>query len=110
VTQKRLRYSHQITGGTSSSYSIRISTTGIGEDNFTYELLPETVITNTAWQEVIYNIPQTITGDVNIAWKVSPVGSGQNTTRISLTNVYIEDKPMCPDPLLPALVAGSVTT
>jgi gliding motility-associated-like protein len=108
--QKRLRYAHQISGGTSSSYSIKISTTGIGEENFTYVLVPERVITNTVWQEVIYNIPETITGTVNIAWVVSPLGSGQNTTRISITNVYIEDKPICPDPILPVLATGSITT
>lgn len=107
-TQKRLRYSHQVGWGGSSSYSIRISTTGIGEENFTYELLPETTISNESWQEVIYNIPETITGTVNIAWVVSPLGSGQEASRISITNVYIEDKPACPDPIAP--IAEDVTT
>jgi len=106
--QKRLRYSHQVGWGGSSSYSIKISTTGIGADNFTYELLPETVISNESWQEVIYNIPESITGNVNIAWVVSPVGSGQEASRISITNVYIEDKPACPDPIAP--IAEDVTT
>src|SRR5690606_20163230 len=36
--QKRLRFSQQVGWGGSSSYSIKISTTGIGEDNFTYTL------------------------------------------------------------------------
>lgn len=107
-TQKRLRYSHQVGWGGSSSYSIKISTTGIGEDNFTYVLLPETVISNESWQEVIYNIPETITGTVNIAWIVSPVGSGQEASRISITNVFIEDKPACPDPIAP--IAENITT
>ncbi|MDR6967264.1 gliding motility-associated-like protein [Flavobacterium arsenatis] len=107
-TQKRLRYSHQVGWGGSSSYSIKISTTGIGAENFTYTLLPETVISNEAWQEVIYNIPETITGTVNIAWIVSPLGSGQEASRISITNVFIEDKPACPDPIAP--IAENVTT
>ena len=109
IIQKRLRYSHQVGWGGPSSYSIRISTTGIGVDNFTYELVPETVIANESWEEVIYNIPESITGDVNIAWVVSPLGSGQVASRVSITNVFIEDKPACPDPLLPALVEGSET-
>lgn len=107
-TQKRLRYSHQLGWGGSSSYSIKISTTGIGVENFTYVLLPETVISNESWQEVIYNIPETITGSVNIAWVVSPLGSGQEASRISITNVFIEDKPACPDPIAP--IAEEVTT
>lgn len=110
TTQKRLRYSHQVGWGGPGSYSIKISTTGIGEENFTYELVPETVITNESWQEIIYNIPESITGNVNIAWIVSPVGSGQLASRVSITNVYIEDKPACADPLAPVLVAGSITT
>ncbi len=110
TAQKRLRYSHQVGWGGPGSYSIKISTTGIGEDNFTYELRPETVITNENWQEIIYNIPESITGNVNIAWIVSPVGSGQLASRVSITNVYIEDKPACADPLAPVLVAGSITT
>lgn len=108
--QKRLRFSQQVGWGGSSSYSIRISTSGIGVDNFTYVLLPETVISNESWQEVIYNIPTEVTGLVNIAWVVSPVGSGQAASRISFTNVFIEDKPICPDPIAPMLIEGSETT
>lgn len=108
--QKRIRFSQQVGWGGSSSYSIKISTTGVGVDNFTYTLLPETVISNEAWQEVIYNIPVEVTGLVNIAWVVSPVGSGQEASRISFTNVYIEDKPACPDPIAPMLIEGSETT
>ncbi len=108
--QKRLRFSQQVGWGGSSSYSIRISTSGIGQENFTYVLLPETVISNESWQEVIYNIPVEITGLVNIAWVVSPVGSGHAASRISFTNIYIEDKPICPDPIAPVLISGSETT
>lgn len=105
-TQKRLRYKHQVVGGV-ASYGIRISTTGVGADNFTTVLLPDTPITNTAWQEKIINIPANITGNVNIAWVVVP-GSGHTATRISIDDVFIEDKPACPDPL--GLAANNVTT
>lgn len=109
LVQKRLRFSHQVGWGGPSSYSIKISTSGAGVDNFTYELVPETVISNESWEEVIYNIPTSITGNVNIAWVVSPLGSGQQASRVSITNVFIEDKPACPDPFVPELVAGSET-
>ncbi|TPD69689.1 choice-of-anchor J domain-containing protein [Flavobacterium microcysteis] len=105
-TQKRLRYKHQVTGGV-ASYGIKISTTGVGADNFTTILLPDTQITNTAWQEKIINIPANITGNVNIAWVIVP-GSGHTATRISIDDVFIEDKPACPDPL--ALAANGITT
>ncbi|WP_286707356.1 choice-of-anchor J domain-containing protein, partial [Flavobacterium sp. 38-13] len=105
-TQKRLRYKHQVTSGV-ASYGIKISTTGVGADNFTTVLLPDTPITNTAWQEKIINIPANITGNVNIAWVVVP-GSGHTATRISIDDVFIEDKPACPDPL--GLAANNVTT
>ena len=96
---KRLRYKHQVVGGV-SSYAIRISTTGIGAQNFTIELAPDTQITNTTWQEKIINIPTSITGPVNIAFVVSPA-TGHTATRISIDDVFIEDKPACPDPLSP---------
>src|SRR5690606_20771411 len=63
-----------------------------------------------AWEEVIYNIPIEVTGWVNIAWIVSPVGSGQAASRISFTNIFIEDKPICLDPIARILIVGSETT
>jgi gliding motility-associated-like protein len=107
--QKRLRYKHQAVGG-NVKYSIKISTTGVGVDNFTTVLMPETSFaTMTAFQEKIINIPTSITGPVNIAFIVTP-GTGNTATRISIDDVFIEDKPACPDPLLPTVSNITTTT
>ncbi|MHA3789214.1 choice-of-anchor J domain-containing protein [Flavobacterium hauense] len=107
--QKRLRYKHQAVGG-NVKYSIKISTTGVGVDNFTTVLMPETSFaTMTAFQERIINIPTSITGPVNIAFIVTP-GTGNTATRISIDDVFIEDKPACPDPILPTVSNITTTT
>ncbi|WP_067148136.1 choice-of-anchor J domain-containing protein [Pseudotamlana agarivorans] len=100
ASQKRIRYKHRATQG-ASVYSIRLSTTGIGPNNFTTEILPVTRITNTAFQEVIVDIPEGITGKVNIAWYVEP-SANEDALRLSIDDVYIEDKPSCPKPLNPS--------
>jgi len=105
--QKRLRYKYSIAGTGTAKYSVRISTTGVGAANFVTEILPETSITNTAFQEKIINIPVTFTGPVNIAFVVAP-GTGSTASRISIDDVFIEDKPACPDPVTP--LAQNVTT
>ena len=103
---KRLRYKHQALYGT-ANYAVKLSTTGIGTDNFTYILQPDQQISNEDWQEVIINIPTTITGPVNIAWVVSPTAD-ETATRLSIDEVFIEDKPACPDPLAPTV--SDITT
>lgn len=107
--QKRLRYKHQAVNGT-VKYSIKISTTGVGADNFTTILMPETALaTMTAFQEKIINIPASITGPVNIAFIVAP-GTGNTATRLSIDDVFIEDKPACPDPITPTVSNITTTT
>lgn len=107
--QKRLRYKHQAVNG-NVKYSIKISTTGVGVDNFTTVLMPETSFASmTAFQERIINIPTSITGPVNIAFIVTP-GTGNTATRISIDDVFIEDKPACPDPLTPMVSNVTTTT
>ncbi len=103
--QKRLRFKDRSTNGI-SSYSIKISTAGIGGNEFTTVLMPETQITNTGFVERIVYIPTTITGPVNIAFVVTP-GTGSVATRISIDDVFIEDAPACPDPL--DLSVGTIT-
>ncbi len=46
--QKRLRYKYNVTAGL-ASYSVKLSTTGIGQDNFTTVILPETQVAETGW-------------------------------------------------------------
>lgn len=107
--QKRLRYKHQAVNG-NVKYSIKISTTGVGVDNFTTVLMPETSFSSmTAFQERIINIPTSITGPVNIAFIVTP-GTGNTATRISIDDVFIEDKPACPDPIAPTVSNITTTT
>lgn len=98
-TPKRIRYKHRATQG-SSTYTIKLSTTGIGLDDFTTVVLPETTINNTGFQEVIVDLPLNITGEVNIAWIVEPNAS-ESAIRFSIDDVFIEDKPTCPDPTNP---------
>jgi gliding motility-associated-like protein len=109
---KKLRYKHQITGwdeANTSSYSIMLSTTGIGVENFTYVIRPTTAITNTDWQEVTYDIPASITGNVNIAWIVEPdAGQTQNSNRLNISDVYIYEN--CDAPSAPQVGAITETT
>lgn len=98
-TPKRIRYKHSSTQG-SSTYTVKLSTTGVGLDDFTTVVLPPTTINNTNFQEIIVDLPENITGDVNIAWIVEP-NTTENALRVSIDDVYIEDKPSCPDPLSP---------
>lgn len=106
---KKLRYKHQISGWeetNTSSYSIKLSTTGIGVDNFTYVIRPTTAITNTDWQEITYDIPASITGNVNIAWIIEPNSTGsQNANRLNISDVYIYEN--CDAPSAPQV--GTLT-
>lgn len=96
---KRLRYKHRATQG-SMTYALKLSTTGVGYDDFTTIIDPVIQTNNTNFTEIIVDLPEDIIGEVNIAWVVEP-----NTTttgvRLSIDDVYIEDKPTCPDPLNP---------
>ena len=98
-TPKRIRYKHSSTQG-SSTYTVKLSTTGVGLDDFTTVVLPPTTINNTSFQEIIVDLPENITGEVNIAWIVEP-NTTESAIRVSIDDVYIEDKPSCPDPLNP---------
>ncbi|WP_339622500.1 choice-of-anchor J domain-containing protein [uncultured Winogradskyella sp.] len=106
--QKRLRYKHRTTQGV-ATYTVKLSTTGIGVDDFTTVILPETTINNTSFQEIIVDIPETIVGNVNIAFIVEP-NMSETALRISIDDVFIEDKPTCPDPLNPFVLESSITT
>ncbi|REE25087.1 gliding motility-associated-like protein [Winogradskyella pacifica] len=98
-TPKRIRYKHRSTQG-GSTYTVKLSTTGVGIDDFSTIVLPATTITNTSFQEIIVDLPEGITGEVNIAWIVEP-NTTESALRVSIDDVYIEDKPSCPDPLNP---------
>jgi hypothetical protein len=99
VTQKRLRFKFQGYGGYSnssgfvigeSSYSVKLSTTGIGSADFTTVIEPlRTYQTGYNWIEKIVPIPQNIVGDVTIAWHL-PSGSTQSATNLFIDDVYIE--------------------
>ncbi|WP_055444037.1 choice-of-anchor J domain-containing protein [Lacinutrix himadriensis] len=98
-TPKRVRYQERATQG-ASTYTLKLSTTGVGVDDFTTILLPATTISNTVFQEKIVDIPEDIVGEVNIAWIVEP-NTTETALRYTIDDVYIEDKPSCPDPLNP---------
>ncbi|MBU2938125.1 choice-of-anchor J domain-containing protein [Lacinutrix sp. C3R15] len=98
-TPKRIRYKHRATQG-ASTYTVKLSTTGVGYDDFTTVVLPSTTINNNSFQEIIVDLPEDIVGEVNIAWIVEPNAS-ETALRVSIDDVTIEDKPSCPDPLNP---------
>lgn len=116
VTQKQIRFKYQSYGsfnGTTitgeSSYAVKLSTTGVGESNFTTELAPlETFFTGFNWIERVIVIPQNVVGDVNIAWHL-PLGSVNTATQFYIEDVYIEDLPACSPPSYPSIVPGSIT-
>lgn len=108
LIQKRLRYKHRATQGT-STYTVKLSTTGAGTENFTTILLPETQITTTSFQEVTIDIPIEIVGEVNIAWIVEP-NTTENAFRFSIDDIVIEDKPSCPVPTNLFVLNSSITT
>src|SRR5699024_2942931 len=95
-TTTLLTYKYEVTAwndGDQTSYSVKASNTGMGEDNFIYEIQPTTIISNTTWEEVTYELPEDLTGDVNIAWIIEPApDSGpdsQSTFRLSISDVHI---------------------
>ncbi|OMP32304.1 choice-of-anchor J domain-containing protein [Mangrovimonas sp. DI 80] len=101
---KRLTYKHRATNGT-STYSIRLSTTGIGPNNFTTEIYPETAITNSNWETVVIELPVIVEGEVNIAWVVTP-NPAEKATRLSIDDILVETIPQCPNPS--ALAVGAI--
>ncbi len=107
-TQKRIRYKYRATQGV-STYTLKLSTTGVGVEDFTTELLPPTTVNNTSFQEIIVDIPETVIGNVNIAFVVEP-NTTETALRFSIDDVVIEDRPTCPDPLNPFVLESSITT
>ncbi|MDN3493097.1 choice-of-anchor J domain-containing protein [Winogradskyella bathintestinalis] len=105
---KRLKYKYRATQG-SSTYSVRLSTTGVGVDEFTTVVVPETTISNTGFIENMVDFPEGITGIVNVAFIVEP-NSTETALRFSIDDVVIEDKPSCPDPIDPYVLNSSITT
>ncbi len=119
VTQKRLRFKYNIYGnwglivdnppGGPGSFEILISTTGVGEDDFTTLVPLASYVTQYNFIEMIVPIPANIVGNVNIAWKLPP-GSVQTGIQFYVDNVYIEDMPACSEPLYPVITPGTITT
>ncbi len=119
INQKRLRFKYNIYGnwgpivnnptGGPGSFEIRLSTTGIGANNFTTVLVPLAAYT-TAYNfiEMVVPLPN-ITGNVNIAW-VLPAGATQTGIQTYFDDVYIEDLPACSEPSYPIVTPGSITS
>lgn len=119
VTQKRLRFKYNIYGnwglivdnppGGPGSFEVLLSTTGVGEDDFTTVLAPLTsYVTQYNFIEMIIPIPANIVGNVNIAWKLPP-GSVQTGIQFYIDDVYVEDMPACSEPLYPVITPGTIT-
>lgn len=119
VTQKRLRFKYNIYGnwgliidnppGGPGSFEVLLSTSGVGEQDFTTVLAPLTsYVTQYNFIEMILPIPANIVGDVNIAWKLPP-GSVQTGIQFYVDDVYVEDMPACSEPLYPVITPGTIT-
>ena len=118
ITQKRLRYKVNVYGnwGPSvnptpgpGSFEIKLSTTGVGPQNFSTTLAPlASYTTGYHYIEKIVPLPN-IAGDVNIAWVV-PSGATQTGNWIYIDDVTVEDLPACSEPSYPVITAGSITT
>jgi gliding motility-associated-like protein len=119
LTQKRLRFKFKGFGGYSnasgyvlgqSSYAIKLSTTGIGENDFTTIIAPlQTFETGNNWIERIIPIPLNTIGNISIAWHL-PSGAIQTATNLFIDDVYIENIPACSDPIYPSVTASSITS
>lgn len=117
VTQKRLRFKYNIYGNWGSaadptpgpgSFSVKLSTTGVGEQDFTTTLVPlASYVTGYDFVEMVVAIPN-IMGDINIAWHL-PAGSVQTGGQFYVDDVYVEDLPTCSEPLYPVITPGSIT-
>lgn len=109
TTPKRLRFKYQTSGGV-NRFKVVLSTTGIGANNFTTVIMP-TISQDTDYEEVekIVNIPTNITGNVNIAFLVDP-GADETSYSLILDNIFVEDKPVCPDPVSLTASGIAITT
>lgn len=118
VNQKQIRFKYKGFGGYTnatgyvlgeSSFMMKLSTTGIGPNNFTTELLPiATYETGNNYVEMIVVVPANIVGEVNIAWYLPP-GYINTSTNFYIDDVYIEDLPACSPPSYPGVTAGTIT-
>jgi hypothetical protein len=119
VTQKRLRFKFNNYGnwglivnnpaGGKCTFEVRLSTTGVGPNNFTTVVLPLAQYT-TAYNfvELLVPIPNVV-GNVNIAW-ILPPGALQEGMWFYVDDVYIEDLPACSEPSYPKVTPGSITS
>lgn len=118
VNQKQIRFKYKGFGGYTnstgyvlgeSSFMMKLSTTGIGPNNFTRELLPiATYQTGNNYIEMIVVVPPDVIGDVNIAWYLPP-GYVNTSTNFYIDDVYVENLPACSPPSYPGVTAGSIT-
>ncbi len=119
LKQKRLRFTFKGYGGYTnitdgfvigeSSFSIKLSTTGVGPANFDTEVLPvKTYQTGNNFVEMRVPLPENTVGDVSIAWHLPP-NFPNTANNLYIDDVYIEDQPDCDEPLYPEVVAGSIT-
>lgn len=109
--QKRLRFSYETLGG-DVPMEIVATLQGIGVDNFTISVEPETTYTETEWGnevEKIIVLPTSLTGNLNFAFHVTS-SDPISATRINITNFAIEDMPACSDPTLAVVNAVTTTT
>ncbi len=93
----RLKYHYRTSTTATYAYEfeVKLSNTGIAVDQFTTTLIAKKTYENTVdWKEE-YLFITGITGDFNIGWHNTSLG----TTYLYIDNVYIEEVKGCPEPL-----------
>src|SRR5690606_11644089 len=104
---QRLRYFYRVNDSAfEEDLEVLLSTNGIGLDQFTTVLYntddDPNPLNNVQYLEKVINIPEGITGDINIAWHIpqeEPGPWGFRGQIFIVDNVIVEDIPACPTPV-----------
>src|SRR5690606_22447375 len=75
-----------------------LSTSGNEITDFTTLLFEVYQSVNTEYKEVIVNLPEGVSGNINIAFQIPPKDPVDYRQNIFIDNIIIEDIPTCPEP------------
>src|SRR5690606_25864147 len=106
TANQRLRYFYRVNQSDfEEDVEVLLSINGIATDQFTTVLYSSNddpnPVNNEQYLEMIINLPDGITGDINIAWHIpqeEPSPLGYRGQIFVVDNVIVEDIPECPTP------------
>ncbi|MBB1140129.1 choice-of-anchor J domain-containing protein [Myroides sp. WP-1] len=108
---QRLRYTYRVQSeDLPNEFRVVLSRNGTAINNFTTVLVPTTAYSHTQYRESVVDLVDAngegISGEVTIAWHVPP---GQlNGWALAVSQVTVEDIPLCPIPLGVNVVSNEV--